>query len=136
MERSAARSAAARQTHSDWTRHIRAPEKRGRLIHDLIERHRREVGVLHFDDGPFAFNRRADREAGDGVFTDRRVYDATRKFHRQVFRCLECPAKRADILSVNEDAGIIGQRPCLRLAYCFQIGDAQSQLNQLNQLNC
>ena len=123
----AAGGAAAGQAHGDGAGDIRAPEKRGRLVHDLVETDGGEIRKLHFDDRAQAFDGGADGEAHHGVFADGGIQHATGKFFGEIFSGFEGAAERADILAVDEHAGIILQRARLRLPDGFQIGDAHDR---------
>jgi hypothetical protein len=74
------------------------------------------------------FNRRAYGRADNGILADGSVNDPSGKFPGQVFGGLEGAAKSADILPVNENARVFRQRPCLRFANRFEIGDAHFNL--------
>ena len=108
------------------TGNIRAPKKRRRVIDDLVEAHRGEIGELHFDDGPHAFDGRADGRTNDGILADRRIDDATGKFFRQIFGGFERAAEIAHILPVDINPRIVRQRLGLRFTDGFEIGDAHS----------
>ena len=86
------------------TRNIRAPKKRRGVVDDLVEANDGKIGELHFDDRPHAFDRRADGRADHGIFADGRIHHAAGKFLGEIFGGLECAAKRADVLAVNEHA--------------------------------
>ena len=109
MIEAAADVAAARR--ADNHRHRRAaavpiPEGR-RLIDDLIEAAGDEVGKLHLGDRPVTTERRADADAHDGRFGDRRVDHA--HLAELVIEALgdaECAAVGADILAQDEDLRI------------------------------
>ena len=98
----------------------------GEVVDDLVEADGGKIGELHFDNGAGAFDRRAHRQPDDGVLAERCVHDASGKFGGQVFRRLEGPAKSPDVLPVDEDARVIGQRFLLRSADGFEVGDAHS----------
>ena len=72
-----------------------------------------------------------DGQAEHGVFADRRVNHPPRELLRQVLGGLERAAERADILPVNEHARVVRQRPRLRLANRFQVGDAHLRSSAL-----
>ena len=123
----AAGGAAAGQAHGDGAGNIRAPEERGRLVHDLVETDGGEIRKLHFDDRAQAFDGGADGEAHHGVFADGGIQHAAGKFLGKIFGGLERAAEGADILTVDEYTGIILQRARLRLPDGFQIGDAHDR---------
>jgi len=106
---------------------IGPPEKGGGVIDDLIESNHGKIGKLHFDDGTHAFYGRPDRRANHCVLADGGVHHAPWKFPRQIFRGLECPAKSAHVLAINEHPRIVLQ--CLRLgrANRFEIGYAHKR---------
>ena len=70
--------------------------------------------------------RRADGRPDHRVLADRRIQHAAGKFPGQILGRLERAAKRPHILSVNKHARIIRQRPGLRRANGFQVGDAHN----------
>ena len=130
VERSAARRAAERETDDNGTRHLRAPEQGRGLIHDLVEAHCGEVGELHLDDRPHPFDGGTDGRADHGVFADRCVEHAARIFLREILGRLEGAAELPDILAVDIDARIFGERAGLRFANGFEIGDAHAGENE------
>jgi hypothetical protein len=81
---------------------------------------------LHFHDGARAFDRGADGETDDGVLAQGRIHDAAGKFGGQIFRRFEGAAERADVLSVNKNARVVGQCFFLRGTDGFEVCDAQS----------
>ena len=121
---SAARRSSSRQPHDDGAGDIRAPIHRRRLIHDLVEAHRRKVGELHFDDRTHPMQCRADSRTNHRVFTDGRIKDASGKFLREMLGGLERATEFPDVLAVDIDARIFAQGLGLRLANCLQIGNA------------
>ena len=101
----AADVAAARRAHDD--RHGRAPAvpvaKRRRLVDDLIETARDEVGELHLGNRPVAAQRGADADADDRRLGDRGVDDAhLAELVGQPLGDAECAAVGSDILAEHE----------------------------------
>ena len=93
VERAAARGAARGQAHRDRARHAGPIEMRGRLVDDLVEGDRREVGELHFDDRPHALDGGAHGAADHGVFADRAVEHAAREIPARPLVALNAPPK-------------------------------------------
>ena len=109
MIETAADVTAARR--ADNHRHRRAaavaiPEGR-RLVDDLIEAAGDEVGKLHLGDRPVATERRADADAHDGRFGDRRVDHAhLAELVMEALRDAKSAAVGADIFAQDEDLRI------------------------------
>ena len=124
MIQAAADVAAARRANDH--RHRRAaavpiPEGR-RLIDDLIEAADDEVGELHLGDGPIATQRRADADADDGRFGDRRVDHAhLAELVVEALGDAERAAVGADILAQHEDLRIAPHLLDQRLANGLQV---------------
>ena len=118
--------AARRQPNGDRAGHLRAPIERGRLVDDLIEARRGEIGELHLNDRPHPADGRPDGRAHNGILADRRVQHAAGKLLGQILGRLECAAESAHILSVNEDPRVLGQCSGLRFPNGFKVGDAHA----------
>src|SRR6266487_4651517 len=128
MKRSAPLGAARGQAHRDWNWNIGPPVMRAGVVENLIQGNAGKIGELHFHDRSHALERSADGRADHGVFANRRVQDATRKFFRQSFGGLERATKAsANVLSVNENAFVIAQKFRLRFANGFEIRDAHER---------
>ena len=121
-----AERAAAGQSNDYGAGNVGAVVEGGGLIDDLVEPDGREVGELHFDDRARAFDGGTDGQADNGVLAQRRVHDTTGKFGGQILRCFERAAECANVLPVDENARVIGQRFFLRGADGFEVGDAHS----------
>jgi hypothetical protein len=126
VEGAGAERSAAGQAHDDGARDVGAVVKRGGLVDDLVEADGREVGELHFHDGTRAFDGCSDGQSDDGIFAQGRIHDASGKFRGEILRRFEGPAEDADVLPVDEDAGVVGQRLFLGGADGFEVGDAHS----------
>src|ERR1019366_9040001 len=124
MERTTARSAAAGQANRDRAGDPGSPMQGGRLIDDLVEGGRGEIGELHFDNRPHSLNGRTHRQSEHCIFANGGVYYPAGESLRQILGCLERTAESAYILAVNKHARIVRQRPCLCLPNCLQVSNA------------
>src|SRR6267378_7839717 len=130
MEWSAAFCAAGRQTNGDRDRYICPPVMGPGVVQDLVQGDTGKIGELHFDNRSHSLNRGPDCGSNHRVFADRRVQYAPGKFFSQTFCCFESATKSAaDVLPIDKHAFVITEQLCLRLADCFEIGDAHSRLS-------
>src|ERR1051325_7065200 len=107
--------------------------QRGGLIDDLIETNGGEIRKLHLDDWPHAFDGGADRQPDHRIFADGRINDPAGKLLGETLGRFKGAAERADILAVDEDAGVVGQGAGLGFADGFEVGDAQNGGGLLKQ---
>jgi len=98
------------------------------MIDDLIQARGGKVGELHFDDGPHALQGGADGRADHGILADRGIENAAGEFEGEILGGFESAAEGADILAVNEDAGVVGQGAGLGGANGFKVGNAHNVL--------
>src|SRR5215467_292345 len=95
------------------------------IVQDLVEGDAGEIGELHFHNWSHPFEGSADGRAYHGIFTDRRVQDASGKFFGQSFGRLECAAEgSAHVLPVDEDAFVVAQELRLRFPDGLEVRDA------------
>ena len=120
----AADVAAARGANDD--RHRRAAAvpvaQRRRLVDDLVEAARDEVGELHFGDRSIASQRCADADPDNRRLGDRRVeHTHLAELVEQPLRGAERAAVRADVLAEDEDLRVAAHFFGERLADCIEI---------------
>ena len=98
--------------------------QRRRLVDDLIEAAADEIGELHLGDGTVSALRRADADADDGRFRDRRV-EAARlaELVDEAGGHAKRAAVRAHVLAEHEHFRIAAHLFEERLANRFQIGN-------------
>src|SRR5438132_8595826 len=105
---------------------------RAGVVENLIQGDAGKIGELHFHNWAHTFERSADGRADHGIFANRRVEDATRKFFRESFGGLERATKAsANVLSVNENTFVIAQKFRLRFANGFEIRDAHEREEEI-----
>jgi hypothetical protein len=105
VEGAAAGRAAGGHANRDGAGRVRAPVERGRLIDDLIEADRGEVGELHLNDRTRTLDGGADGHADHGILADRGVKHAAGELFAEILGGLEGSAEGADVLPVKEDGG-------------------------------
>ena len=97
--------------------------ERRRLVDDLIEAARDEVGELHLGDRPVAAQRGADADADDRRLGNRRVDDAQlAELVVEPLRDAERAAVRADVLAEDEHFRIAPHLLGERFADGFEVG--------------
>src|SRR5258706_4852016 len=124
VERPASRGAATRQADGYRTSDVGAPMQCGGLIYDLVEPRGRKIGELHFNNRAHARDGGACRQPNHRILTDGRINHPAGEFLSQIFGGLECAAKLADVLPVNEHPGILGESFRLRRPNRIQIRNA------------
>jgi hypothetical protein len=122
----AAHVPAARRPHDD--RHRDAPAapiaQRRRLVDDLVEPARDEIGELHLRHGPVAALRRADADADDRRFGDWRVDDP--HLAELVVKALRHPERAAvgaHVLAEDEDLRVAPHLLGERFPNRFEVGN-------------
>jgi hypothetical protein len=120
----AADVAPARRAHHDRDRRAAAVAiaQRGRLVDDLIEAARDEVGELHLGDRAVAAQRRADADADDRRLGDGRIDHAhLAELLVQSLGHAEGAAVRTDVLTQHEHLRIAAHLFGERLADRFEV---------------